>query len=70
MGRYFIMGIFALSGLISLGVGLTGAKWFLSSSNARPVVQYLGLKGARIFYGVLGCILLAMAAWFLYSEPI
>lgn len=69
MSRYFIMGIFALAGLVSLGVGLTGAEWFLSSSNARPVVQYLGRRGARIFYGIVGCILLFMAAWFLLSDP-
>jgi TonB family protein len=58
-------------GLIILGggaVSIAGAyfewKWFMGASNARPIVELLGRKGARIFYAALGVVLLACGTLF------
>ena len=64
VSQYIIQGIFALAGLVSLWAALLDWDWFFMARNAQFVVRNVGRKQARWFYGVLGLILLAMAAFF------
>ena len=63
-GQYVVQGIFALAGLISLLASLLDWNWFFTARNAQSIVRNVGRKRARLFYGVLGIILIGMAVFF------
>lgn len=65
--HYFILGLFALAGAISLLASLLNWEWFFTAHNAQVVVRRIGRTRARIVYGVLGLLLIGMAAFFLHS---
>lgn len=67
MSHYFIQGIFALTGTVSLLAALLDWEWFFTAQNTQFVVQNVGRKQARWFYGVLGAILIATAVFFFVS---
>lgn len=67
MSHYFIQGIFALTGTVSLLAALLDWEWFFTAQNTQFVVQNVGRKQARWFYGVLGVILIATAIFFFVS---
>jgi len=50
------------SGLLSIAGGFMGWDWFLDHPRARPVVRLLGREGARVFYILLGGVLIALSA--------
>lgn len=62
--QYIIQGIFALAGSLSLLAALLDWDWFFTARNAQFVVRNVGRRQARWFYGVLGVILIGMAAFF------
>ncbi len=64
MSQYIIQGIFALTGLISLLASLLDWDWFFTTRNTQFIVQNVGRKQARLFYGILGVILIATAVFF------
>ena len=61
--HYFILGLFALAGIISLLASLLNWGWFFTAHNAQAVVRRIGRTRARIVYGILG----GMAFFFLHS---
>lgn len=65
--QYFVQGLFVLSGAIALLASVLNWKWFFEAQNARFVVRNVGRKRARLFYGVLGAILIGMAVFFYYN---
>lgn len=65
--HYFILGLFALAGTISLLASLLNWEWFFTAHNAQVVVRRIGRTRARIVYGVLGLLLIGMAVFFLHS---
>ena len=65
MSHYIIQGIFALTGLISLLAALLDWNWFFTARNTQFIVQNVGRLQARLFYGVLGLLLIATAAFFM-----
>ena len=65
--HYFILGLFALAGIISLLASLLNWGWFFTAHNAQAVVRRIGRTRARIVYGILGLILIGMAFFFLHS---
>ena len=67
--QYIIQGIFALAGTLSLLAALLDWDWFFTARNAQFVVRNVGRRQARWFYGVLGAILLGMAAFFFTHTP-
>ena len=67
MSHYYIQGIFALTGIVSLLAALLDWEWFFTAQNTQFVVQNVGRKQARWFYGVLGAILIATAVFFFVS---
>ncbi len=64
MSHYIIQGIFALTGLVSLLAALLDWDWFFTARNTQFVVQNVGRRQARMFYGVLGILLIATAVFF------
>lgn len=67
MSHYFIQGIFALTGTVSLLAALLDWEWFFTAQNTQFVVRNVGRKQARWFYGVLGVILITTAIFFFVS---
>jgi hypothetical protein len=57
--EYFILSLFLLLGLLSLIASLLNSHWFFHTGSALFFVEKIGLKGARLFYGVLGLILIS-----------
>ena len=63
-GQYIVQGIFALAGLVALLAALFNWEWFFNTRNAHSIVHNAGRGRARLFYGILGVILIGMAAFF------
>ena len=66
-GHYFVQIIFAVAGLVSLSAAVFNWEWFFTARNTQSIVQWAGRKWSRVLYGILGMILMIMAAFF-YSH--
>ncbi|MDR1644495.1 MAG: immunity 17 family protein [Tannerellaceae bacterium] len=68
--EYLVLALFVLCGIISLAASICDADWFFHSRKASTFVQWFGRNGARIFYGLLGVLLIAAGILFaLYGYP-
>lgn len=67
--NHFIQGIFVLAGIISLLASILNWNWFFTAHNAQSIVRRVGRKRARLFYGILGGILIGMAVYFYRHTP-
>ena len=65
--HYFILGLFALAGIISLLASLLNWGWFFTAATGQAAVRRIGRTRARIVYGILGLLLIGMAFFFLHS---
>ena len=64
-GQYIVQGIFALAGIVSLLASLLNWDWFFTTRNAQTIVRNVGRnRRARLFYGILGIIIIGMAIFF------
>lgn len=63
-GQYIVQGIFALAGITSLLAALLNWNWFFTTRNAQTIVRNVGRSRARLFYGILGVIIIGMAVFF------
>lgn len=66
--RYFVQILFALAGIISLLAAIFNWNWFFTAQNAQMIVRNVGRLKARLFYGVLGIILIGAAIFFFYQK--
>ena len=62
-GQYIVQGIFALAGIVSLLASLLNWDWFFTTRNAQTIVG-MRRNRARLFYGILGIIIIGMAVFF------
>lgn len=62
--HYIMQGIFALAGLTSAAAALFNWDWFFSSRAASLVSNNAGRSRARLFYGLMGVVLIAAAVYF------
>ena len=62
--HYLIQGIFALVGLLAIGASLFNWNWFFQSQNTRFIVNNVGRKRARLFYALLGVLMVATSVYF------
>ncbi|MBQ7553396.1 MAG: immunity 17 family protein [Bacteroidaceae bacterium] len=69
MAKYFMMCIFALAGIVSSLAAAFNWDWFFTAQNAQYAVKRLGRQKARIAYGLLGLLLIAMAVYFYKNTP-
>lgn len=65
--HYFIISLFALSGIVSLLAAVLDWDWFFTAQNTRFIVSRLGRRRARWCYGVLGVVLMGMAVVFFWQ---
>ena len=65
--HYFILGLFALAGILSLLAAALNWGWFFTAQNAQAVVRRIGRSRARLVYGALGLLLIGMAIYFFRS---
>ena len=69
MSQYIVQGIFAIAGIIALLAAVLNWNWFFTARNAQFIVQNVGRRQARWFYGVLGLILIGMSVFFFLNTP-
>ena len=62
--HYFIQGIFAVVGLLAILASAFNWDWFFKSQNNRYIVSNVGRKRARLFYALLGLLMIATAIYF------
>ena len=62
--HYFIQGIFAVVGLLAILASAFNWDWFFKSQNSRYIVSNVGRKRARLFYALLGLLMIATAIYF------
>ena len=62
--HYFIQGIFAVVGLLAILASVFNWDWFFKSQNTRYIVSNVGRKRARLFYALLGLLMIATAIYF------
>lgn len=59
--HYFVLILFFLTGIISLLAALFDWEWFFTAQNAQFLAKSLGRIKTRLFYGILGGILIGTA---------
>ena len=69
MSQYIVQGIFVVAGIISLLAAVFDWEWFFTARNTQFAVKSVGRKRARLFYGVLGIILIGMSVFFFLNTP-
>jgi hypothetical protein len=57
--EYFILTLFIALGIFSIVAAILNLDWYFQTSGAMTFVKWLGRKGARIFYTLLGLGLIA-----------
>ena len=62
--HYLIQGIFVVVGLLAIIASLFNWDWFFQSQNTRYIVQNVGRKRVRLFYALLGLLMIATAVYF------
>lgn len=62
--HYVMQGIFALAGLTSAAAAIFNWDWFFDSRAASLVSNNAGRTRARLFYGLMGVILIVAAVCF------
>lgn len=55
--------IFLFTGALSVLAGLLNWKWFIHSQNAAFLRKRLGEGPTRIFYILMGAVMIGMAMW-------
>ena len=66
--QYFVQGLFALAGIVSILAAVLNWDWFFNTHNVQFIVKNVGRKRARLFYGILGLILVATAIFFFFQK--
>lgn len=67
MAHYFVQGLFVVAGLVSLLASVFNWNWFFTAQNAQLIVRNVGRPRARLFYGILGLVMISMAVFFFLS---
>jgi dolichyl-phosphate-mannose--protein O-mannosyl transferase len=62
--HYLIQGIFMVVGLLAILASLFNWDWFFQSQNMQSIVRNVGRKRARLFYALLGVLMIATAVYF------
>ena len=62
--HYLIQGIFVIVGLLAIGAAIFDWDWFFQAQNTQLIVKNVVRKRARLFYAVLGILMIATAVYF------
>ena len=69
MSQYIVQGIFAVAGITALLAAILDWNWFFTARNTQFIVQNVGRRQARLFYGLLGVILIGTSIFFFLNTP-
>ena len=64
--QYFVQALFAIAGVLSLLASICNWNWFFTARNTQFIVRNVGRKKARLFYGLIGIVMLGMAGYFFF----
>lgn len=62
--HYLIQGIFVLVGLLAILAAIFNWDWFFTANNTQFIVNNVGRGRARLFYAVLGLMMIATGVYF------
>ena len=62
--HYIIQGIFVLVGLLAILASLLNWEWFFTALNTQFIVHNVGRQRARLFYALLGLMMIATGVYF------
>lgn len=62
--HYIIQGIFVVVGLLAILASLFNWDWFFKAQNTQFIVTNVGRRKARLFYALLGALMIATAVYF------
>lgn len=62
--HYLLQGIFILVGLLAILAALFNWDWFFTAHNTQFVVNNVGRSRARLFYALLGLLMIATGVYF------
>ncbi len=60
--------LFFILGVLSIVASLFNFNWFFTSENVRFFIKLFGRNGTRIFYGVVGALIIYMS-YYVYNMP-
>lgn len=62
--HYLIQGIFVLVGLLAILAAIFNWDWFFTANNMQFIVSNVGRRRARVFYAILGVLMIATGVYF------
>ena len=62
--HYIIQGIFVVVGLLAILASLFNWDWYFKAQNMQAIVRNVGRNRARLFYALLGILMIATAIYF------
>ena len=62
--HYIIQGIFVLVGLLAILASLLNWEWFFTAHNTQFIVHNVGRQRARLFYALLGLMMIPTGVYF------
>ena len=62
--HYFIQGLFVIIGLLAILAAIFNWDWFFATQNTQFIVRNVGRKQARLFYAILGILLICTGLFF------
>lgn len=62
--HYLLQGIFILVGLLAILAALFNWDWFFTAHNTQFIVNNVGRSRARLFYALLGLLMIATGVYF------
>lgn len=69
VAKALLVCIFGAMGAFSIAAGIGGWPWFYKSINARILTGRMRRTHARVFYVIVGLVIIAMAVY-LFFQPI
>jgi hypothetical protein len=68
--RYIVQGIFAVTGFIAILASAFNWNWFFNAQNTQFIVRIMGRSRARLFYGMLGIMLIGLSIYIAKAQTL
>lgn len=65
--HYILQALFVIIGFISLIASILNWDWFFNAHNLQLIVNNVGRKKARLFYAIIGIMMIATGIFFFLS---
>ena len=67
LSRLIAVLLFMVPGFIAAGVAVAGSRWFFESRSASVARRWFGERGTRLFYGLLGLLLIGSGLMIIFD---